>query len=143
MTGGAQVLDTKRASSPARPTRGIRVAVALITVFTVLALIPGGVLARGKPAPAPVGGGTVVVAPNPVAMGATYTISGSGWAPGSVHAVKVTTPSATQYLFAFVDGSGRFLVYNNTWERGTFPVEVWQSGVKRPAMEARTSVSVT
>jgi len=143
MVGGTLVKRAPRATSPLRTLHGIRVIIALLTVFAVLVVIPGGVLAKGKPAPTPpAGSGSVVVAPNPVAMGATYTISGSGWAPGSVHAVKITTPTATQYLFAFVDGTGRFLLYNNTWSRGTFPVEVWQSGVRRPGLEASTSVTL-
>lgn len=135
--------DAQGATTTRRTGTGLRVTTALLVLIAMMALLPAGVLAKGKPpGGTPVGSGTVVATPNPVAYGATYTISGSGWAPGSVHAVKITTPTATQYLFAFVDSTGRFLLYNNTYSRGTFPVEVWQSGVRKPAREASTSITV-
>jgi hypothetical protein len=143
MTGGSAVREIQGEPMTRRTGTGLRVTSVLLVIIAMMALLPGGVLAKGKPGGGtPVGSGTVVAAPNPVAYGGTYTISGSGWAPNSVHAVKITTPTATQYLFAFVDGAGRFMLYNNTYSRGTFPVEVWQSGVRKPAREASTSITV-
>jgi len=118
---------------------GFAFLLAALAISFLLAL--PSVAFAGRPAPPPTGG-TVAVNPSTVAMGATYTISGSGYKPSGVYAVKIATPSATQYLFAFTDGSGRFSITNNTWERGTFPVEVWQSGVRKPARLAATSVTV-
>jgi hypothetical protein len=118
-----------------------RFALAIAMTFALASLAPGTVLA-GKPSPNPTGSGTVAVNPNPVAMGAQFTVTGSGFSAGTQLTVKWVTPTATSYRFIGTDANGRFSITDAIWERGTFPVEVWQSGGRKSSLKASTSLTV-
>lgn len=97
---------------------------ALLTA-TSLITAPADVLAKGKPAPGG-GSGTVLVTPNPVAVGQVFTISGSGYAASTQINVKDIASGSTSVRILGTTASGTFSVTSQTWSTGSHRIEVWQ-----------------
>ena len=131
------VIDTN--SSPPRGAVRPRFMLAIAMAFALATLAPS-LASASKPSPSP--SGSVSVDPNPVAMGAEFTVNGSGFSAGTQLTVKWATSTATSYRFVSTDANGRFSMVDAIWERGTFRVEVWQAGGRKSTLKASTSLTV-
>ncbi len=121
------------------------IAAALVFGAALVTGAPGGssdVLA-GKPnRPAPAPTGVVVVNPNPATVNLPYTISGSGYTPGTQLNVRLSSPNLSVALWAQADSSGGFSMQHSHWVAETVAMEVWQMGRKSWSVAARGSYDV-
>jgi len=137
------------AATRQRPTSVLGILGSLLTVTLVIAALltvsllitaPADVLAKGKPAPGG-GSGTVLVTPNPVAVGQVFTISGSGYAANTQINVKDITSTSTSVRILGTTSSGTFSVTSQTWATGSHRIEVWQYSRSKWALAGSGSYS--
>ncbi len=85
---------------------------------------------------------TVTASPNPVSVGGTLTISGSGYRPTTQLQVEVVTSLSDGYIYAASDASGKFSLQTSISVAGSAQINVWQVGGRRATKMASTSVLV-
>ncbi len=129
-----------------RPWRTILRVIAITTLVASILMINAGIVAAGrgggKGGGTLTGSATVTVAPSPVAVGAYYVVSGSGYATNAQLNVKFITSSSTAVVVAYSDGAGSFSLWQRSWQAGTVKVEVWQYGGKGWTFMATTTFTV-
>jgi len=127
--------------------KSMRLRGAALAVLVIGALMSGPVAAASKGGGGDKGGrtrtvtGTCSVSPNPVANGAQYTISGTGYNPGQMLDVFSGDGGI---VFAQANGDGNF----TTWDRasflntGTKTVNVYEMGDRHMTVLATCSFDV-
>ena len=108
------------------------------------AVLTAGPALAGKPPPSGGGGGNAScqVSPNPVALGAGYTVLGSGLTPGGMVNVLVSNSGGSNWWSAQADTGGRIAVPAYANWRGANTVKITTGG-RRPSTLATCSFSVT
>ncbi len=102
------------------------VAVGLTVVLLLVTVAGTAFAARGGNRGGNAGAATAActVTPDPVALGSTYTVAGSGLTPGLFVNVDVSDSVGTQVYMAVVDGTGSLSVSGWTAWSGTNSVAI-------------------
>lgn len=100
----------------------------------------GGNGGGGKPSPATLG---CAITPNPVASGAYFTITGSGYPTGHQLLVQISNSYGTSALFTGADSSGQFAVSAQAVWAGAHGVTVTDNSLRKPAVIGSCSFTVS
>jgi hypothetical protein len=91
------------------------------TAIGSLVLAPGTAGAR---AAAPTASGTCSEAPNPVAVGAMYTVTGAHLPAGQIVSVSVSDPKGTQWVSTRTTSTGTLTATGRAANAGSYSVRI-------------------
>lgn len=111
-------------------------------VAAMVAVLIAGTALAAKPGPAPSGGGSCYVTPNPVAVGGQYTFWGSGFKAGELLGVTVSDSHGTQAFTLQADASGNASVSSYASWAGTSTVKVVDNGGRKKVFLTSCSFTV-
>jgi hypothetical protein len=114
---------------------------ALIAILVVGLVAGTAFAARGGAHSTSGSSATVTVNPDPVDVGAQYTVSGCGYKAGTPLDIKLYTSTATVVLMTGGDANGCFSADNTIWSPSSVRVEVWQYG-RKWSLKATTTFTV-
>lgn len=102
--------------------------------------VVAGVALAGKPAAT--GPGSITVTPNPVALGTTYHVAGSGFKPDLAVNINLAQPYCCRAFTVIADSSGNWAFETGTNLAGTYKVDAYQrlNGRKLTLMGSTTFV---